>query len=65
MKQENTRGGKRPNAGAPKKDNLAKTRTIRLTDFEWIKLKSLGGVNWIREELKKIKDINDSNLQKL
>lgn len=46
-----TRGGKRPNAGAPKKDNPAKTRTIRLTDEHWLKFKELGGVCWLRWEL--------------
>jgi hypothetical protein len=49
-----SRGGKRPNAGAPKKDNPAKTRAIRLTDDQWNKLKELGGVEWLRHYLQHI-----------
>jgi hypothetical protein len=51
---ESKRGGKRPNAGAPKKDNPAKTRAIRLTDDQWNKLKELGGVEWLRHYLQHI-----------
>ena len=43
-----TKGGKRINAGRPRITNLAKTRTIRLTDSDWLKFKELGGVEWLR-----------------
>lgn len=52
--EKNNRGGKRPNAGAPKKDNPAKTRAIRLTDDQWNKLNELGGVEWLRHYLQHI-----------
>ena len=48
------RGGKRPNSGAPKKDNPAKTRSIRLTDDDWLKFKRLGGIKWLKEYLQHI-----------
>lgn len=43
------RGGARPNAGRPTLAEPAKNRTIRLTDADWQKFKSLGGVAWLKE----------------
>lgn len=51
---ENKRGGKRHNAGAPKKEITAKSRTIRLTDDDCNKFKELGGVKWLRYYLQHI-----------
>jgi hypothetical protein len=48
------RGGARSGAGRKAVDNPAKLRTIRLTDADWLKLKMLGGAQWIREQLAKI-----------
>jgi hypothetical protein len=48
------RGGSRPNAGAPKKDNPAKARSIRLNDPHWEKFKEIGGVEWLRYYLQHI-----------
>jgi hypothetical protein len=48
------RGGKRPNAGAPKKENPAKPRSIRLNDQHWDKFNSIGGVEWLRYYLEHI-----------
>ena len=44
------RGGARPNAGAPIKEDKALNRTIRLSDAHWAKLKALG-VRWLRNTL--------------
>jgi hypothetical protein len=49
-----TRGGARPNAGAPKKAEIATNRTIRLTDTHWDKFKAVGGVPWLRNTLEDI-----------
>lgn len=46
------RGGKRIGAGRPAKDDLAKRRSIRLSDVDYIKFKQLGGAKWLREKLK-------------
>lgn len=51
MNNKPTRGGARPNAGAPVKADKAKNRTIRLTDAEYSKFKELGGANWLRHLL--------------
>lgn len=48
---QNNRGGKRPNAGAPKKAHPAKSRTIRLTDADWLKFQQYGGASWLRSYL--------------
>lgn len=48
-----TRGGARQGAGAPKKLEVAKTRTMRLVDAEWLQFKALGGVSWLKELLSK------------
>lgn len=45
---KHTRGGKRINSGAPKKENTAKSHTIRLTDADWLKFQLLGGIKWLR-----------------
>lgn len=50
---KSTHGGARINAGAPKKLEAAKTRTIRLIDADWLKLKALGGTRWLKEALSK------------
>ena len=44
------RGGARPNAGVPIKEDKALNRTIRLSDAHWAKLKALG-VRWLRNTL--------------
>lgn len=46
------KGGKRPNAGRPIIADKAKSRTIRLTDDDWLKFKELGGLEWLRLILK-------------
>ena len=51
------KGGKRPNAGAPKKQHPAKVRTIRLTDAHWEKFHEIGGLWWLRQTLDTIKEI--------
>lgn len=51
------RGGKRFGAGRPAKDELAKRRSIRLTDADYLKFKQLGGAAWLREKLKEQKII--------
>jgi len=51
----NKHGGTRPGAGKQKSGNPeAKTRSIRLTDAEYLKFKALGGVKWLRDILYKI-----------
>jgi hypothetical protein len=54
MNKIKQRGGARPNAGAPRKDDIAKTRAIRLTESHWQKFKELGGVDWLRHYLQHI-----------
>lgn len=49
--QKPTRGGARPNAGAPLKADKAKNRTVRLSDAEYIKFKELGGARWLKMKL--------------
>ena len=46
-------GGARKGAGAPKKDDIAKIRSFRMTDADWKKFKELGGVKWLRDVLSK------------
>ncbi len=46
------RGGKRAGAGRPVVEDLAKRRTIRLTDADYAKFKLLGGAKWLRKKLK-------------
>lgn len=46
-----SRGGARPNSGRPRVENKAKPRTMRLTDEQWLKFKSLGGVAWLKSFL--------------
>ena len=48
-----TRGGSRPNAGRPKIAEPATNRTIRLTDEDWLKFKSIGGAAWLKLMLNK------------
>ena len=52
--KKETRGGARANAGRPKNIEVAKSRTIRLLDADWLKFKALGGVSWLKEFLTKI-----------
>lgn len=47
------RGGKRAGAGRPIEENPAKTRNIRLTDEDYYNFRILGGVKWLREQIKK------------
>lgn len=56
MTEKKGRGGVRPGAGAPKKDQLAKPRSLRMIDAHWSKLKALGGARWIVEQMEKLKD---------
>ena len=51
MNKKPTRGGARPNAGAPVKADKAKNRTIRLSDAEYKIFKERGGANWLRHIL--------------
>jgi hypothetical protein len=53
---KSTRGGKRPNAGAPKKSDTAKARSIRLNEADWDAFQKLGGVEWLRLYLKQFKN---------
>ena len=46
-----TRGGSRPNAGRPTIAEPATNRTIRLTDADWLKFKSIGGAAWLKSIL--------------
>ena len=50
----NKHGGVRLGAGAPKKENVVRNRTIRLSDGDWLKLQLLGGAKWLRDQLAKI-----------
>jgi hypothetical protein len=50
------KGGKRPHAGRPPVTDKVKSRTVCLNDKDWLKLQSLGGSNWLRHELSKVKD---------
>ena len=45
-------GGIRKGAGAPRKLEVAKSRTMRLVDADWEKFKLLGGVKWLKGLLK-------------
>lgn len=51
-----THGGTRTGAGAPKKPEPALQRTIRLSNTDWQKFKSIGGAKWLREQLSKSLD---------
>jgi len=51
--QNTKRGGSRKGAGRksiPESDK-AKNRSIKLTDQDWAKFRSLGGVKWLRSLL--------------
>jgi hypothetical protein len=56
-----TRGGKRQGAGRPIETNPAKSRNIRLTDSDYYDFQVLGGVKWLREQLKKEKNGQEFN----
>lgn len=48
------RGGKRPNSGrkkGQKSPDIAKNRTIRLTDTDNTKFHARGGIKWLRSLL--------------
>jgi len=45
------RGGARKGAGAPKKDDPAVRRSIRLNNAHWIKFKAMGGEEWLRRAI--------------
>ena len=51
MMTKQTRGGIRIGAGAPRKIEVAKSRTRRLIDADWVKFKELGGVKWLKRIL--------------
>lgn len=51
MVNKDNRGGKRPNAGAPKKAHPAKSHTLRFTDTHWLKFNLRGGMEWLRYKL--------------
>ena len=52
--ENKTRGGVRVGAGAPKKEVVAKGRSIKLTDAEWAVYQDLGGTKALRENYLKI-----------
>lgn len=45
------RGGSRAGSGRPKVAEPVKHRTVRLSDADWMKFKSLGGAHWLRSVL--------------
>ena len=51
MIKNKPRGGARIGAGAPKKLELAKSHTIRLTDAQWGEFKKLGGISYLKNIL--------------
>lgn len=53
MADSKQRGGARQGAGRPTIAEPAKNRTIRLTDADWLKFKSIGGVAWLKLMLDK------------
>ena len=57
MTTKPTRGGARKGAGAPRKLEAAKSRTMRLVDKDWAKFKLLGGVTWLKAVLNERGDI--------
>jgi hypothetical protein len=38
--------------GRPKVDDLAKNRTIKLTDLDWQNFKKLGAAKWLRQKIR-------------
>lgn len=53
MDKQSIRGGARKGAGRPAISDAdkAKNRSIKLSDADWLKLKLLGGAQWIRDQL--------------
>ncbi len=37
--------------GRPVLEDKAKIRSLRLTDADWLKLKAMGGIKWLRSVL--------------
>lgn len=55
MINQTPRGGARPGAGRKPVEAPAKPRSIRLTDADYEQLKSLGGADWIKQQLQAAK----------
>ena len=51
MMAKQNHGGVRIGAGAPRKIEVAKSRTMRLIDADWLKFKEMGGVKWLKRIL--------------
>ena len=56
MTTKQKRGGARKGAGAPRKLEAGKSRTMRLVDKDWAQFKLLGGVTWLKALLNERSD---------